>query len=47
MGIRGKEKGTGRTEKKEGTQSTTVWRGFDRHVSHRLTALSIAPGWQA
>lgn len=21
------------------------WVGFDRHVSHRLTAPSIAPGW--
>lgn len=22
------------------------WVGFDRHVSHGLTAPSIAPGWQ-
>ena len=40
----------------EGGQQTNVrlprqgdrvaeWVGFDRHISHRLTAPSIAPGW--
>lgn len=44
------------SEERRGGQQTNVrlprqgdrvaeWVGFDRHVSHRLTAPSIAPGW--
>lgn len=28
-----------------GRETEWQWVGFDRHISHKLTALSIAPGW--
>ncbi len=33
-------------EEKDVSLPPQVYGSFDRHISHRLTALSIAPGWQ-